>query len=312
MENYYDILNLPENCSEADIKKSYRKLSLIHHPDKNGGDSSKFQKISEAYETLSDPENRKKYDLSRQNPFGANLGPGGNGPVDVDQIFKMFFGGNMPGMHGMHGMPGMAFGGFPGGMNGTNIKVFRNGQPVNMNALNKPTPIIKNITISLEQAYNGDSIPISIERWLIEDGMRKIENETLYIQIPKGLDDKEIIILREKGNMLDNNIKGDVKVIVSIENNTYFKREGLNLLLEKEITLKEALCGFDFIINHISGKQLRFNSEIGNIMKDGLMKNIPNFGMERDDFKGNLILKFKVVYPDKLTSDQVDKLKEIL
>jgi len=82
--------------------------------------------------------------------------------------------------------------------------------------------------------------------------------------------------------------------------------------LEKEITLKEALCGFDFIINHISGKQLRFNSEIGNIMKDGLMKNIPNFGMERDDFKGNLILKFKVVYPDKLTSDQVDKLKEIL
>jgi len=243
MENYYDILNLPENCSEADIKKSYRKLSLIHHPDKNGGDSSKFQKISEAYETLSDPENRKKYDLSRQNPFGANLGPGGNGPVDVDQIFKMFFGGNMP---GMHGMPGMAFAGFPGGMNGTNIKVFRNGQPVNMNALNKPTPIIKNITISLEQAYNGDSIPISIERWLIEDGMRKIENETLYIQIPKGLDDKEIIILREKGNMLDNNIKGDVKVIVSIENNTYFKERRFKSIIGKGNYIKRSIMWIRF------------------------------------------------------------------
>ena len=59
-------------------------------------------------------------------------------------------------------------------------------------------------------------MPIQIERWLFEDGIRKCENETLYIPIMKGIDDKEMIILREKGNMLDNNLKGDVKIIINI------------------------------------------------------------------------------------------------
>ena len=215
-------------------------------------------------------------------------------------------------MPGMPGMPGMGvfsgMGGFPSG----NVRIFRNGQSVDMNALNKPPPIIKNVFISLEQAYTGDQIPIQIERWIFENGVRKCENETLYIPITKGVDDKEMIILREKGNITDNNLKGDVKIVINIQNTSAFKRDGLNLHMEKEISLKDALCGFDFLIQHLSGKQLRFNNDVGNPIKDGLVKVIPGFGMERDTNKGNLCIKFTVKYPDRLNNDQIARLKEIL
>ena len=203
-------------------------------------------------------------------------------------------------------MPGM--GGFPTG----NIRVFRNGQPVDVNMLNKPPPIMKNIVISLEQAYQGAQIPVQIERWLFEDGIRKCENETLYIPIQKGIDDKEMIILRERGNIMDSNLKGDVKIVITIQNTTIFKRDGLNLHIDKEISFKDSLCGFHFIIDHISGKQLRFNSEAGLPIKEGLVKVIPGFGMERENNKGNLCIKFTVKYPEKLTEEQITGLREIL
>jgi DnaJ family protein A protein 2 len=168
------------------------------------------------------------------------------------------------------------------------------------------------VVISLEQAYKGDQVPVQIERWLFEDDIRKIENETLYIPIMKGIDDKEMIILRDKGNVLKNDLRGDVKIIINIQNLSGFRRDGLNLHLDKEITLKESLCGFDFIINHISGKQLRFNSESGTPMRDGLIKAIPGFGLERENNKGNLCIKFTVKYPEKLSAEQIKSLKEIL
>ena len=304
MADFYKVLEVDEKASQEDIKKSYRKLSLKYHPDKNPATADKFKEISEAYETLGDNEKRREYDMRKQNPFMGQpfQGQGFHGPMD--DIVKMFFGGQMPG-----GMPGMAFG--AGGMPG-NIRIFRNGEQVNINALNKPPPIIKNVVISLEQAYRGDQIPVPIERWLFEDGIRKCENETIYVPLKKGIDNNEIIILRDQGNMLDTNLKGDIKIIVGIQNSSGFKREGLNLILEKEITLKEALCGFEFIIQHVSGKSLRFNSDKGKVLKDGIIKVIPNFGMERDDQVGSLCIKFNVKYPETISEDQIEKLREIL
>ena len=107
-------------------------------------------------------------------------------------------------------------------------------------------------------------------------------------------------------------MRGDVKLIINIQNLSGFRRDGLNLHLDKEITLKESLCGFDFIINHISGKQLRFNSESGTPMRDGLIKAIPGFGLERENNKGNLCIKFNVKYPEKLTGEQIKALRDIL
>jgi DnaJ-class molecular chaperone len=71
-ETFYDVLGVDEKCSQDEIKKAYRKLSFIHHPDKNGNSqesTEKFQKISEAFSILSDPDERVKYDINRNNPF---------------------------------------------------------------------------------------------------------------------------------------------------------------------------------------------------------------------------------------------------
>jgi len=315
---YYEILGLEKNCTQDDIKKQFRKLSLKYHPDKNNNDeelTNKFKAINEAYETLGDPEKRNVYDNSNifgqsNNPFQQNsfnrqhfnFGgvPGGNAfPPEFEHVMKMFFNNNgMPQNMNMQGMP--------------NIRVFNNGRPININELNKPQPIVKQVEITLEQAYKGEQVVVNIERWIFEENMRKIENETIYVPIFKGIDNQEIIILKDKGNILANNIKGDVKIIINILNNTIFKREGLNLIYEKEISLKQSLCGIDFIIPHINGKSLRFNNEPGNVIKDGLVKIIPNFGMERENSNGNLCIKFKVNIPDNLNLETVKKLNELL
>lgn len=78
MKSYYDILNIPKNASEDEIKKSYRRLASLHHPDK-GGTTEKFQEIEEAYRVLSDPQKRYQYDNTDT-----------QGTVNIDDIFKNF------------------------------------------------------------------------------------------------------------------------------------------------------------------------------------------------------------------------------
>jgi len=85
MENYYEILGVDENAPIDEIKKTYRKLAMEHHPDK-GGDEEKFKKISQAYETLGDENKRANYDNQRKNPF-ANMGGGFNPFEDMFNEF---------------------------------------------------------------------------------------------------------------------------------------------------------------------------------------------------------------------------------
>lgn len=115
-KDHYKILGLARDCSEIEIKKAYRVMSLKHHPDK-GGDEAKFKDISEAYSILSDPEKRRRYDsgadddpmMGGGNPFG---GGGMGGGVDLSDLFGGGMGGGHPFGGGMGGFPG---GGFPGG-----------------------------------------------------------------------------------------------------------------------------------------------------------------------------------------------------
>ena len=81
MESYYRILNLSENCSRNEVVDAYRKLAVIHHPDK-GGDSETFKKISRAYEILTDKDKRSKYDNSFLEDMYINY-------TDPDKIFEM-------------------------------------------------------------------------------------------------------------------------------------------------------------------------------------------------------------------------------
>jgi len=322
-ETFYNILGLEETATKDEIKKAYRKLSLQWHPDKNPGNSiaiEKFQKISEAYETLSDENKRQEYDGRNNNPFMRMNSMGGNGDFsNVDDLLSALFGGIPGAMHGMHGMPGMMggmhgvggihgmMGGFPPG---ANIHIFRNGVPVNM--MQKPAPIVKNIEVTMDQVLTGTNIPVEIERWIMENGNKVFEKETLYIHVPKGIDDNEILLLKDKGNAINDECKGDIKLFVKVDNNTDFRRNGLDLILEKTISLKEALCGFTFELKYINGKTYTIHNNGGNIIVPDYNKIIPNMGLSRESHQGNLVIHFNVVFPETLTKETIEKLKEIL
>ena len=306
-ENFYNILGVNEKATKDEIKKAYRCLQMKWHPDKNQGNneaSHMSKKINEAYEVLGDEKRREEYDFTRnnQNPF-MRMNSHNAMEVPIDDIFSMFFGGQGGpfGMDGFHGMGG-----------GPKIHMFHGGPMGFQQALSKPTPIIKTIDINLEQVLTGANIPIEIERWIIENGIKVLENETIYVPIPQGIDENEMIILRDKGNILNEQIKGDVKIFVKIINDTEFKRSGLDLIIEKKITLKEALCGFSFEIKYPSGKSYTLNNNKGNIIPSNYKKVYPNMGLKRGEHTGIMIIHFQVDFPEKLTDEQIDKISDIL
>jgi DnaJ family protein A protein 2 len=171
---------------------------------------------------------------------------------------------------------------------------------------------VKNISINIESVLTGVKIPVDIERWLIENENKVFEKETLYVDIPQGIDDNEIIILRDKGNIVNERCKGDVKIFIKIENHTEFTRNGLDLIIEKNITLKDALCGFSFELKYLNGKTYTLNNNVGNIIPDKYRKIIPNMGLTRDEHKGKLIIIFNIDFPTSLSEEKIAKLREIL
>ena len=310
---HYDTLGVSQNASDAEIKKAYRKLSLQYHPDRNNNTDAQEQirKVNDAYETIGDSSKRKQYDMELKfgdNPFSHLAG--GNMPFmrmstphdsdgDVGELFSALFGGMMGGespnvriFHG--GIPGM------GGMGGPRI-------------LRKPVTISKTIKITLEQAYHGCKLPIEFERNVMIGDVQIAETETLYVDIFPGIDNNECITIGEKGNVTAEQLKGDVKILILLENSTCFRRQGLDLIYDKTITLKESLCGFSFKLKHIHGNELLFNNNANTtVVKPGFKKVIPNMGMNRENNTGSLIINFHVEFPNSISSEHIESLNQVL
>jgi DnaJ-class molecular chaperone len=301
--NYYNVLNVNENASKSEIKSAYRKLSMKYHPDK-GGDAEKFKQINEAYQNLGDERKRKVYDMQRKNPFSNNMN-NINVNGGMDDIFKMFFNGNDP----FNG--GGIFNN--GNFGGPTVKIFHNGRPVNINRqMSKPTPIMKTITISLEEAYNGKNYALEIERWVLNENIKKTEKENIYVTIPKGIDNNEIIFIRNKGNIINENNKGDIKIFIKIKNYSVFTRNGLDLCIKKNISLKQALTGFSFDLDYFNGKKFAINNDGDFIVTPGYKKYIKGLGMVREKNVGDLVIEFEIEFPKSFSKNQIKVLKTIL
>jgi len=298
---FYDVLGVQENASESEIKKAYRSLSLKYHPDRNSSSDAldKIKSINEAYETLSDANLRKQYDMKSK--FGG--GGGGGHPfsnmggnrhfTDINDIFNMMF----------------------NGQGGPGIHVFQNGMPSGFRTQSRPPPPVSiQIDLTLEQIFSGCVYPIEINRKIIntEMGEETVDKETMYVNIPPGINHGETVVLHDKGNVV-NSLRGHVNIKIILQNTTEFVRQGLDLIYHKKITLKESLCGFSFEITHVSGKKLAVNnSDVPNIIKPGYKKMVSGYGLKRENNVGNLIVIFDVIFPDKLTTEQMETIRDAL
>jgi DnaJ homolog subfamily B member 4 len=309
---FYDILGVDKKATQTDIKKAYRVLSLKWHPDKNNDSEEsceKFKQISEAYQTLSDTDKRKEYDnrdKMNNHPFfrtNSNFNMNGGFPgMNHSNIFDMF---------------NMFDNDFQGFMNsgGPNIRIFRNGVPVN--PINRPDDITISVSLSLEECYNDVKKTIEVERCIIDlnNNSKKIEKEILSVNFPRGMDNKDVIVIEDKGNIMRHqsiNMISNLKIEINIKQHDKFTRNGVDLIYNHTITLKESLCGFSFELDHINGNSYTINNKNGNIITPNYSKEINNLGIIKNNKCGKLIINFSINFPPQLTEKQIEVLKDIL
>lgn len=299
--DYYKILGVTSNASEVEIKKAYRQLSYKYHPDKNPDPAvaEQYKLINEAYETLNDPQKKSQYD-NRNNPLSMdsilkdifqNHGNHGMhrrnapGPQNIfEEIFKMQSMGGMGGIN-IHGMP--------------EPMIFFTDESINMNI----EPLDKKVEISFEQAFKGANIPVIIEREFRKGNNIFKEQEKIYIAIPQGIDDGEIIEIPDKGNGPFDH-RGSLRLHIKIIQHATFERKGLNLIYNHTITFKESICGFEYLLHYIDSTPLKLKSSKGNIIQNGDEKIVKGKGFQRDGQTGDLIIHFKVT-PQELTEEQI-------
>lgn len=314
-QSLYDVLGVQKNVTPEELKKRWRVLSLKYHPDRNtnisevekGELTKKYQTINAAYDVLSDKDKRNMYDITgdvnAEAPSAHAFGGMHGIPINPEEIFNLFTGGGGGGMGGLGGL----FGGGGGG------GVFHvNGQPMHFQQqIRRPRPLQQHITITLAESYSGITKKIDVDRTIVSNNSRRQEQETLYATIPPGIDSNEVITIEGKGHAIDDNY-GDIKIIVSVQNNTGFIREGLDLIYKKVITLHDALCGFTFDMKYIDGRVFKINNDNGNIIEPGHKKIIKDMGITRNGHRGNLTIIFNVKFPESLSHDKMKALSSIL
>jgi curved DNA-binding protein len=282
--DYYDVLGVSENASDTDIKHAYRSLSFKFHPDRNSSPEAgdRMRDLNEAYETLIDKTKRKQYDMRGAHPLENILNEifKGQGMGQKKDPFEMMFNQNM-GFEPVftrvsHQMPFFEC---------------------------KPPVLEKKVEINFEESYNGVQLPIKIEREIKSGKMAYHEEEKMYVSIPAGIDDGEIIEIEDKGHIY-NDVKGTIKLHIKVASSSVYERKGLNLIYTQTVSFKESICGFAYIMQHVDGSKLNLKSSRGNVIQNGDEKNIKGRGFSRDQV-GDLIIKFKVTPPKVLTETQL-------
>ncbi|KFK27831.1 hypothetical protein AALP_AA8G435600 [Arabis alpina] len=331
--DYYNILKVNRNATEDDLKKSYRRLAMKWHPDKNPNTKTeaeaKFKQISEAYEVLSDPQKRAVYDQYGEEGLSDIPPPGSTGnngrasgfnPRNAEDIFAEFFG-SSPFGFGSAG-PGRSmrfqsdgggmFGGF-GGNNGSENNIFRTYSEGTA-APKKPPPVESKLPCSLEELYSGSTRKMKISRSIVDaNGRQAQETEILTIVVKPGWKKGTKIKFPDKGNEQVNQLPADLVFVIDEKPHDLFKRDGNDLITNRKVTLAEAIGGTTLSINTLDGRNLPVG--VTDIVSPGYELVVPGEGMpiaKEPRNKGDLKIKFDVQFPTRLTMDQKTALKRVL
>ncbi|XVE92551.1 hypothetical protein REPUB_Repub01dG0107400 [Reevesia pubescens] len=309
--DYYNILRVSRNATEEDLKKSYKRLAMRWHPDKNPVNKkeaeAKFKQISESYDVLTDPQKRQIYDLYGEeglksaelsSPTGFSGGADGVGswgayrfnPRNAEDIFAEFFGGSESEKR-YYGDAG-------------------NGSQGNK----KAAPVESKLVCSLEELYKGGRRKMRISRTVPDDfGKLKTVEEILKIDIKPGWKKGTKITFPEKGNHEPGVTPADLIFVLDEKSHPIFKRDGNNLVVNQKITLLEALTGITLSLTTLDGRNLTI--PVTDIVKPGHEVVIPNEGMpisKEPSKKGHLKIKIEIIFPSRLNAEQKSDLKSAL
>lgn len=262
MSDYYQILEIDRAADEQTIKSAFRKLAMVHHPDK-GGDITKFQEIQEAYAVLSNPEKRANYDRPQpQYQTHYQHGPGTvHFEFDIDQ-FEDIIGPNHP------------------------FYAHRR----------KRTPVNQNIqlqtAITLEEAFTGKEL---IANLTLPSG----KEETINIKIPAGIHHATTLRLSGMGDdSLPDIPRGDILLYVHVQDHVLFRRQGDDLIQDIEINAIDAMLGKTVVVASIDHKQLQTEVPAG-LQHDSMLSltgcGMPNFNDPTR--RGKLLLRIKIKIP---------------
>lgn len=324
-KSYYDILQVSKHASEDQIKRSYRKLALKLHPDKNPGNedaTKQFAEITNAYEVLTDSEKRRIYDQHGEaglKQTGSNRGGGFGG-----DIFQNLFGNS-----------GFRFG-------------FNDDEQNEEDAIPKGHDVSVDLFVTLEDLYMGTSIRVWREKNVLKPapGKRqcKCKNKLAHkqigpgmfqqytqqvceecpnvkferdgmeitVEIEQGMKDGQEIVFYDDGEPIIDGDPGDLKFIVHTEEHDVFTRDGNNLYVTVTISLVESLVGFEKKVFLLDGHQVSIGTK--EITKPKQKRRFPGEGMPVYESvrKGDLFVHFEVEFPSKLSKEQKDSIKETL
>ncbi|WP_211879834.1 DnaJ C-terminal domain-containing protein, partial [Pseudarthrobacter albicanus] len=297
-KDFYKILGVAKDASDADIKKAYRKLARQHHPDTNSGDAAaerKFKDISEAYSVLSDPEERQQYDAIRAMGGGARFAPGSAGGGAGGAGFEDLFGGLFTGNAGRHsggfstagGMPPEFADLFGGGGFGGGQSFQRTPQ--------KGADRTASTTISFAGSIRGTTI-----------GLREPDGEVIDVRIPAGIKDGQKVRVRGKGQSGPAG-SGDLMVTVSVKPHDFYTRDGDNLRIHVPVTFPEAALGADIEVPTIDGDKVRVRVPAGT--PSGRTLRVKARGVKHAKATGDLLVTIDVAVPKKLSKEAEEAVK---
>jgi len=303
-KDFYKTLGVSKDVSDADLKKTYRKLARKYHPDSNQGDAkaeAKFKEISEAYSVLSDAEQRKEYDEIRAMGSGARFTAGGQGAggfedvfsrfgqqgrgqtADFEDIFAMFNQGQGASFgNGRFGQPSGGYRGFGGPQRGADVTA--------------------RTTLDFVTAVQGETISLQGE-----------DGKPFKVKIPAGVADGQKIRLRGRGRPSpDGGESGDIVVQIAVRPHPVFTREGLNLRVVVPVTFTEATLGATIEVPTLSGDVVKLRVAPGT--PSGRVLRVKGRGVATAKGTGDLLAELQVAVPthlDEAAREALEKFQEL-
>ncbi|MBZ7953352.1 J domain-containing protein [Campylobacter sp. W0018] len=293
MNSLYETLGISKNASSDEIKKAYRRLARQYHPDinKEKGAEEKFKEINAAYEILSDEKKRAQYDQYGDSIFGGQSFHDfsrNTGGINLDDILKDLFGGGFGGSS-----RGSRFGGFSSkGFGG-----FGNFEEENLDTTIE-------LTIPFEKAITGGEHHFTFQ------------GENIKFKIPYGIKEGEKLRIRGKGKSAYNKTRGDLIIIVKLEESKMYQREDDDLYQKIDIPLKTALFGGKITIKTFKEDKKEAKITIAPNSKNGQKIRLKGYGVQnrKNNIYGDLYLILNVILPNTETLDEnfIELLKEKL